>query len=79
MYLVLLLLCVAAFLYFFSTLSFRRNKPLLEPYLGLCLLVMNESVVGYKCMIGNTSAIWQQATHTAYHLLAAQQMSHKKA
>ena len=26
----------------------------------------------------NTSAVWQQAVHTAYHLLAAQQEPYKK-
>ena len=27
----------------------------------------------YQCTMANTSAIWQQAAHTNYHLLAAQQ------
>ena len=33
----------------------------------------------YKCIMANTSAIWQQAEHTTYyHLLAVQQVSYKK-
>ena len=32
----------------------------------------------YKCMMANTSAIWQQAAHTTYHLLAVQQEPYKK-
>ena len=28
--------------------------------------------------MANTSAIWQQAAHTTYHLLAAQQEPYKK-
>ena len=33
----------------------------------------------YKCTMANTSAIWQQAAPTNYHLLAAQQEPYKKA
>ena len=34
----------------------------------------------YKCIMANTSSIWQQAAHTTYHhLLAAQQEPYKKA
>ena len=32
-----------------------------------------------KCIMTNTSAIRQQAAHTTYHLLAAQQYLSKKA
>ena len=33
----------------------------------------------YKCILANTSAIWQQAAHTTCHLLAAQQEPYTKA
>ena len=31
-----------------------------------------------KCVTANTSAIWQQAAHTTYHLLSAQEEPHNK-
>ena len=49
---IVIIVCCSVSVLFFSTLSFRRNKPFLEPYLDLCLLVMNKSSVSYKCMIG---------------------------
>ena len=61
--------------HFVSFIDTRLKKNIERKWTDTILLFF----MLYKCIMANTSAIWQQAAHTNYHLLGAQQEPYKKA